>query len=136
MLDKNLKIVYNLVRTTSNTNMSNIQYIANELLFFLTLSENFENSVRDFRIMTGAKQIIVDEKNHSIKCILPLTVTGRKWNVLDITLNGLDLVDVKCSKNTARGYKLVHEWENLYGEDVYRIFREATGVETRIPRFF
>jgi hypothetical protein len=115
--------------------MSNIQYIANELLYFLTLSDNFENSVRDFRIMTGAKQIIVDEKNHSIKCILPLTVTGRKWNVLDITLNGLDLVDVKCSKNTVRGYKLVHEWENLYGEDVYRIFREATGVETRIPRF-
>ena len=127
--------MYNSLRTTSNTNMTNIQYIANELLFFLTLSENFENSVRDFRIMTGAKQIIVDEKNHSIKCILPLTVTGRKWNVLDITINGLDLVDVKCSKNTARGYKLVHEWENLYGEDVYRIFREATGVETRIPRF-
>lgn len=127
--------MYNLFRTTSNTNMTNIQYIANELLFFLTLSENFENSVRDFRIMTGAKQIIVDEKNHSIKCILPLTVTGRKWNVLDITLNGLDLVDVKCSKNTARGFKMVHEWENLYGEDVYRIFREATGVETRIPRF-
>ena len=120
--------MYNLFRTTSNTNMSNIQYIANELLYFLTLSENFENSVRDFRIMTGAKQIIVDEKNHSIKCILPLTITGRKWNVLD-------LVDVKCSKNTARGYNLVHEWENLYGEDVYRIFREATGVETRIPRF-
>lgn len=135
MLDKNLQIVYNSLRTTSNTNMNNIQYIANELLFFLTLSENFENSVRDFRIMTGAKQIIVDEKNHSIKCILPLTVTGRKWNVLDITLNGLDLVDVKCSKNTARGFKMVHEWENLYGEDVYRIFREATGVETRIPRF-
>lgn len=135
MLDKNLQIVYNSLRTTSNTNMSNIQYIANELLFFLTLSENFENSVRDFRIMTGAKQIIVDEKNHSIKCILPLTVTGRKWNILDITLNGLDLVDVKCSKNTARGFKMVHEWENLYGEDVYRIFREATGVETRIPRF-
>lgn len=111
-------------------NMSNIQYIANELLFFLTLSENFENCVRDFRIMTGAKQIIVDEKNHSVKCVLPLTITRRKWNVLDITLNAWDYVDVKCSKNTKRGYKLVHEWENLCGEDVYRIFREATGVET------
>lgn len=115
--------------------MNNIQYIANELLRFLTLSENFENSVRDFRFMTGAKQIIVDEKNYSIKCILPLTTTGRKWNVLDITINGLDLVDVKCSKNTKRGYKLVHEWKNLYAEDVYRVFREATGVETRLIRF-
>lgn len=133
--------MYNLRGTTNNTNMSNIQYIANELLFFLTLSENFENSVRDFRIMTGAKQIIVDEKNHSIKCILPMSVTGRKWNILDITVNGLDLVDVKCSKWTkVRGSasyttKVVHEWENLYGEDVYRIFREATGVETRLIRF-
>lgn len=115
-------------------NMSNIQYIANELLYLLTLSENFENSVSDFRMMTGAKQIIVDEKNHSIKCILPLTITGRKWNVLDITLNAWDYVDVKCSKNTKRGYKLVHEWENLCGEDVYRIFREATGVETRADK--
>lgn len=114
--------------------MSNIQYIANELLYLLTLSENFENSVSDFRFMTGAKQIIVDEKNHSIKCILPLSVTGRKWNVLDITLNAWDYVDVKCSKNTKRGYKLVHEWENLCGEDVYRIFREATGVETRADK--
>ena len=115
--------------------MTNIQYIANEMLYFLTLSENFENSVRDFRFMTGAKQIIVDEKNHSVKCILPLTATGRKQNVLDITLNAWDLIDIKISKNTARGYKLVQEWENLYGEDVYRIFREATGVETRLVRF-
>ncbi|MBO5827206.1 MAG: hypothetical protein J6R59_01835 [Paludibacteraceae bacterium] len=86
--------------------------------------------------MTGCKSIIVDEKNFSVKCMLPLTVTGRKWNVLEIRINGLDLVDVKCSKVTTRNFKsttkVVHEWENLYGEDVYRIFREATGVATRL----
>ena len=103
--------------------------IAQTLISFLS------PSINAFCVMTGCKSIIVDEKNFSVKCVLPLTVTGRKWNVLDITLNALDLVDVKCSKNTARGFKMVHEWENLYGEDVYRIFREATGVETRIPRF-
>ena len=120
--------------------MNNTQYIANELLRFLTLSENFEDSVYDFNRTTGAKQIIVDEKNYSVKCILPLSVTGNKWNILEISVNGLDLVDIKCSKRTKQrggwsyNTKVVHEWENLYAEDVYRIFREKTGVETRVPK--
>lgn len=84
--------------------------------------------------MTGCKSIIVDEKNFSVKCVLPLTVTGRKWNVMTITVNGLDLVDIVCSKVTTRNFKttekVVHEMENMYGEDVARIFRETTGVAT------
>lgn len=120
--------------------MTNTQYIANELLRILTLSEKFEESVYEFKAATGAKQIVVDEKNYSIKCVLPMTTTGRKWNILEITINGLDLVDIKCSKwYKKRGdfsyvTKIVHEWENLQAEDVYRIFREATGVETRVPK--
>ena len=108
--------------------MNNTQYIAQTLIGFLS------PSINAFRVMTGCKSIIVDEKNFSVKCILPLTVTGRKWNVLEIRVNGLDLVDVKCSKVTTRNFKtttkVVHEWENLYGEDVLRIFRETTGVAT------
>jgi hypothetical protein len=110
--------------------MNNTQYIAQTLIGFLS------PSINAFRAMTGCKSIIVDEKNFSVKCMLPLTVTGRKWNVLEIRVNGLDLVDVKCSKVTTRNFKsttkVVHEWENLYGEDVHRIFREATGVATRL----
>jgi hypothetical protein len=108
--------------------MTNTQYIAQTLIGFLS------PSINAFRVMTGCKSIIVDEKNFSVKCILPLTVTGRKWNVMTITVNGLDLVDITCSKVTTRNFKttekVVHEMENMYGEDVLRIFRETTGVAT------
>ena len=108
--------------------MTNTQYIAQTLIGFLS------PSINAFRVMTGCKSIIVDEKNFSVKCILPLTVTGRKWNVLTITVNGLDLVDITCTKVSNRlgkqTVKVVHEMENMYGEDVARIFRETTGVAT------
>ena len=108
--------------------MTNTQYIAQTLISFLS------PSINAFRVMTGCKSIIVDEKNFSVKCVLPLTVTGRKWNVMTITVNGLDLVDIVCSKVTTRNFKttekVVHEMENMYGEDVLRIFRETTGVAT------
>ena len=108
--------------------MTNTQYIAQTLIGFLS------PSINAFRVMTGCKSIIVDEKNFSVKCVLPLTVTGRKWNVMTITVNGLDLVDIVCSKVTTRNFKttekVVHEMENMYGEDVARIFRETTGVAT------
>ena len=104
--------------------------IAQTLIGFLS------PSINAFCVMTGCKSIIVDEENFSVKCVLPLTVTGRKWNVMTITVNGLDLVDIVCSKVTTRNFKttekVVHEMENMYGEDVHRIFRETTGVATSL----
>lgn len=93
-------------------------------------------SVNAFCAMTGCKMIIENEKERSITCILPLTVTGRKWNRMTITHNGLDLIDIVCEKLTVRNFKQtvkeVYRMENMFGEDVLRIFRETTGVATRL----
>lgn len=86
--------------------------------------------------MTGCKSIIVDKTKNSVRCVLPLTVTGRKWNHMTITHNGLDLIDIVCHKVTNRLGKTiikeVYRMENMFGEDVLRIFRETTGVATRL----
>lgn len=93
-------------------------------------------SVKAFCAMTGCKMIIENEKERSITCILPLSVTGRKWNRLIITHNGLDLIDIVCEKLTVRNFKQtikeVYRMENLFCDQVYPIFRETTGVATRL----
>ena len=106
-------------------------YIATDLISILCPSKN---PISGFRAMTGCKMIMVDHEKYAVKCCLPLTTTGRKWNYMTISVNGKDLIDIVCEKFSTRGGKIsnkeVFRMENMYRDQVLRIFREKTGVAT------
>ena len=106
----------------------------NQIYVVETLARFFSPSYYALRKFTGCSIQGVDEDLFMMTLKLPLSVTGRKFNYLTVAVNGLDYVDVTCTKVSTRlgktTTKVVHNWENLCGEDVARIFREATGVAT------
>ena len=128
MLDKNLQIVYNSLRTTSNTNMYDKDFVIE------TLAQLISKSYGMLQRFTGCVISEVDTKKFSMTLKFPKSSVGSKWNLLTLSVNGWDYIDMTLEKESNyKGVKKVKEFyslENIPGECVLRIFREVTGVAT------
>jgi hypothetical protein len=89
---------------------------------------------RRFRVMTGAKKFV------ATSCGVYFRLPGTPGYVKDmidhvhITLNSLDLYDVVYARTRGKKYKVIREVHDLYAENLQESFRQATGLETRMPR--
>lgn len=98
-----------------------------------------------FAAMTGAKQFVLLENGLRFR----IGKNNSKANFVEITLNGKDLYDMKFIRYR-RGYmklnkeeltvKMVEEkvetvelQNDLYADQLEEVFRETTGLETRLP---
>ncbi len=89
-----------------------------------------------FIVMTGAKNFTGNEKGLSFKLPGKPGYVKDGINVVSVTLMPDDTYNVQFSKSRGRILgKLVKEVEGVYFEQLPEIFREATGLETRMPRF-
>ena len=57
---------------------------------------------------------------------------SRIANIMTITLNSLDLYDVKISKYTAKGVKIISELNNAYHDMLNNFFEKTTGLYTKL----
>jgi hypothetical protein len=104
-----------------------------------TLAQLLSNSYGMLENCTGCVIREIDTKNFSMTLKFPKSAVGSKWNLLTLSVNVWDYIDMTLEKeSTYKGVKKVKEvysLENISGDCVRRIFREVTGVETRYPRF-
>jgi hypothetical protein len=89
---------------------------------------------RRLAIMTGARNFVGHDDGLSFK--LPSTphYTKDGINYVRITLNGLDIYDVEYGRIWGLKYKKIREVHDLYAENLMESFRQATGLETRMPK--
>ena len=82
-----------------------------------------------FRMMTGAKNLAGDENSLSMR-------SGRNSsnsNYLKITLNSMDLYDMKFCKLTRKfEEKSVTEYCDVYNDMLTDVFTEHTGMYTKL----
>ncbi len=82
-----------------------------------------------FITMTGAKNLAGDTNTLSFKIMR----NAKKVTHVKITLNALDLYDMEfLACNVRTGIKLISNYDNVYAEDLERMFRDATGLETSL----
>ena len=101
---------------------------------------------RRFIVMTGSKDFIGDKD--TLRMSLARNSSGA--NRLEITLNGLDLYDMRFYRRTGGKMKLNHKtqtaeftplkekdiavFHDIYCDQLEELFTEVTGLETRMPR--
>ena len=78
-----------------------------------------------FRAMTGANNFTKDDNSITFK--LPKAENSIKY--VSITLNGMDTYDIKF---TTQSGKTVKEANDVYAEDLRKIFTENTGLHTSL----
>lgn len=83
-----------------------------------------------FAVMTGAKNFLGDESSLSFR--LPSYFARGGINAVKVTLNDLDLYDVKLMKVRGTSVATVAESANLYAEDMVRYFSEKTGLALKL----
>ena len=84
-----------------------------------------------FRAMTGAKNFSYDKENKALKFSFPMC---RKANMCMITLNGLDLYDVKFIKINRKTFvwKTIETFNDVYNDMLQSIFSSFTGLATKL----
>jgi predicted transcriptional regulator of viral defense system len=82
-----------------------------------------------FVAMTGAKKFSALE--NGVQFYVPMK-TKNKSNIIKITLNGLDLYDVEFNRVYASKFTSISEFNNVYAEDIENLFRDETGLSTRL----
>ena len=82
-----------------------------------------------FRMMTGAKNLAGDENSLSMR----IGRNSSNSNYLKITLNSMDLYDMKFCKLT-RKYeeKSVTEYSDVYNDMLTEVFEKHTGMYTKL----
>ena len=81
-----------------------------------------------FRMMTGAKNLAGDENSLSMR----IGRNSSNSNYLKITLNSMDLYDMKFAKLTRMGeLKSVKEYDNVYNDSMVEVFEKHTGMYTK-----
>lgn len=85
---------------------------------------------REFQMMTGAKDLVGDDKSLAMR--LPRNST--KANKLRITLNGNDCYDLEFFRIRKFEATTIKSIENVYAEDLRKIFTQETGYDTHLPR--
>ena len=82
-----------------------------------------------FRMMTGAKNLAGDENSLSMR----IGRNSSNSNYLKITLNSMDLYDMKFCKLTRKfEEKSVKEYNNVYNNTLRDIFTTHTGMYTSL----
>ena len=82
-----------------------------------------------FRMMTGAKKLAGDENSLSMR----IGRNSSNSNYLKITLNSMDLYDMKFAKLTRMGeLKSVKEYDNVYNDSIVEVFEKHTGMYTKL----
>ena len=91
-----------------------------------------------FLKMTGAKMLV------ALKSGLQFNLPGRGFckqsiNRVEVILDPSDTYTIRfcrARRSMKQGFilKIVEERSGVYAEDLARIFRETTGLETRMPR--
>lgn len=99
-----------------------------------TLARLISKSYGTLQNFTGCVIREVDTKKFSMTLKFPKSSVGSKWNLLTLSVNGWDYIDMTLEKESNyKGVKKVKEFyslENIPGDCVLRIFREVTGVAT------
>ena len=84
---------------------------------------------RKFRVMTGAKNLTGDENSLSMR----IGRNSSNSNYLKITLNSMDLYDMKFCKLTKKfEEKSVTEYNNIYNDMLQERFTAHTGMYTSL----
>lgn len=87
-----------------------------------------------FRAMTGARDFIDIGNGLRFSLPGPSGFVKNGINRVRIALNGNDLYDVEFARYRAGAYKVIAELKDVGVEDLAHVFRENTGLETRMPR--
>lgn len=85
-----------------------------------------------FRMMTGAKQFVVDHKTDTIQ--FKIGRNCNSINIVRITLTAMDDYTVEFGRLRANNYKVVNKVDGIYCDTLAETFRRYTGMETRMPR--
>ena len=88
---------------------------------------------RAFIAMTGARDLVGGERRLTFR--LPRGFARDQINRVEIVLDGSDTYSVKFTKWNARVLcgRIIREAYGVYDERLAALFREATGLETRMP---
>ena len=82
-----------------------------------------------FRMMTGAKNLAGDENSLSMR----IGRNSSNSNYLKITLNSMDLYDMKFCKLTRKfEEKSVTEYSDVYNDMLTEVFENHTGMYTKL----
>ena len=82
-----------------------------------------------FRMMTGAKNLAGDEDSLSMR----IGRNSSNSNYLKITLNSMDLYDMKFCKLTRKfEEKSVTEYSDVYNDMLTEVFEKHTGMYTKL----
>ena len=82
-----------------------------------------------FRVMTGAKNFM----GFSNGLVMKIGRNSSNSNYLKITLNSMDLYDMKFAKLTRMGeLKSVKEYDNVYNDSIVEVFEKHTGMYTKL----
>ena len=83
-----------------------------------------------FRAMTGARDFVTSPKGIRFRVL----GTKNKSNMIEITLNGKDLYDIKFLKYTASRMttNTVKAVNDVYAEDLVKVFERETGLYTSL----
>ena len=79
--------------------------------------------------MIGAKNLVAKENGVYFKIMR----NSKSVNLIEITLNGLDLYDVEFKYVSVKGIKVRSEVKGIYSDMLHAAIRENTGLETRMP---
>lgn len=88
---------------------------------------------RRFAAMTGAKLFsATDVPLPGLTFRLPANFARNGINVVTIVLTPADTYTVTFGKLRGLNYKVLRELEDVYAEDLQRVFREETGLDTHL----
>lgn len=82
-----------------------------------------------FSVMTGAKMFVAIENGVQFRIG---RFTGVKTNMVRVVLNGRDLYDVEFLQVRGVNCKVIKLVEDVYAEDLQRVFTDATGLDTHL----
>lgn len=85
---------------------------------------------KKFLVMTGAKSLYGGPD--MLQFSLPASLTTGHINKCRISLNALDLYDIECWRIVKFEIKAQVRENNIYAEDLQRIFTAMTGLDTHL----
>ena len=87
-----------------------------------------------FAVMTGARHFL--DCGNALAFRLPSNFAKDGINAIRITLEDSDTYAVQFGKVRGHSHKVIAEKTGIYCDMLPEVFREATGLETRMPRVF
>lgn len=86
-----------------------------------------------FVFMCGVRNLTAIERGLSFR--IPGTMTRKRVNYVRITLEPDDTYAVEFCVIRKMACRRVSHWEGVHCDDLAPLFREQTGLETRLPTF-